>query len=261
MAAQALRTRRPALVTLPAALLAAASACTGFTAQAGYMQVEVAGRIALAEGTGGTASAAAQDIGSAFGLGDPQGSPYLRAQMQVDRFAFAASVFTLRESGQGQLEGSFGGLPASTPVATDLEFACAKLSATYAFDLGFVTLAPGLAIDVLDLEFRAQELTLGNAEVIDEILGVPMLFLRAQAALGPVDAVLEVGYLDTPRIDSSEGRFLDVELLLRGALSPSVEVFAGYRLLDIDANGDTGTDSFAVDLQVRGWVVGGGLRF
>src|SRR5690606_9598741 len=105
------------------------------------------------------------------------------------------------------------------------------------------------------------ELSLGNAEVIDEIVGVPLLFLRAEAGVGPVDVIGEIGYLETPRIDGGEGRFLDAEVLVEVSVLPLGHVFAGYRLLDIDANGHTSSDSYGIDLQVRGWQIGGGLRF
>lgn len=241
----------------------ASTACTpiGFTAQAGFTQMEVDGDIALATGTGGTGNAPRQDIGEAFGLGDPQGSPWLRAQADLGTVVLTGSGFLIRESGQGQLDASFGGLPASTPVVTDLQLGCAKLSCTFDIDLGPVTVAPGLAMDLFDIEFRAEEQTLGNAEVIDEIVGVPLLFVRAEASLGIVDLCGEIGYIEVPRIDSAEGRFLDAELMATYSVLPLVHLFAGYRYIALDGNGDTGTDSFAIDMTVRGWSIGGGLRF
>lgn len=253
----------PARLRVVIPTLFALHACSpiGWTVQAGYMQLAVGGDIALANGTGGTGGAPKQDVGTAFGLGDRRGSPYLRAQADLGSFVLTASGFELRESGQGSLDASFGGLPAATPVATDLTFGCAKLSATYDIDLGPVKLSPGLAMDVFDLEFRAEELSLGNAEVIDEVVGVPMLLLRAEAGLGVVDLVAEVGYLETPRIRNSEGRFVDAELMAACSILPLVHLFAGYRFIDIDGTGDTGTESYGIDVQVRGFVLGGGLRF
>ncbi len=249
------------MAALWACCVLASGACTGFSVQAGYMQIDVGGDFALAEGTTGTGDAVAQDIGTAFGLGSPQGSPYLRARLDAGAFAFTASGFLFEESGAGQLDASFGGLPAATPVASRLEFGCAKLAAVYAFEVGPVTLAPGLAVDVFDLEFRAEEQALGNAEVIDEVIGVPLLFCRAETQLDAFAVALEIGYLDTPRIDSAEGSCLDAELTVACTVLPDVDLFAGYRFIDIDANGDTGNESFGIDLQVRGWVIGGGLRF
>lgn len=257
--------QRPALVLrrslLPALSVLAACSPIGWTAQAGYMQLEVGGDIALASGTGGTGGAPEQDVGTAFGLGDERGSPYLRAQADLGTVVLTASGFQFRESGDGQLDASFGGLPAATPVHSELELGCAKLSATFDIDLGPVKLSPGLAIDVFDLYFRAEEQSLGNAEEIDEIVGVPMVMVRAEAGIGIVDVVAEVGYLELPSIDGNEGRFLDAELKAECSVLPLLHLFAGYRYLAIDATGDTGTDSFGIDLQVSGFAVGGGLRF
>lgn len=256
--------QRPALVRLrfllPVVCLFAACSPIGWTAQAGYMQVEVGGDIALASGTSGTGDAPEQDVGTAFGLGDSRGSPYLRAQADLGTVVLTASGFELRESGEGQLDDSFGGLPPATPVHTDLRFGCAKLSATFDIDLGPVKVSPGLAMDVFDLEFRAEEQALGNAEVIDEIVGVPMVLVRAEAGIGIVDLVAEIGYLEAS-VDRSEGRFLDAELMAECSVLPLLHLFAGYRYIAIDATGDTGTDSYGIDLQVRGFALGGGLRF
>jgi hypothetical protein len=244
-------------------LVSVFAACSpiGVTAQAGFTQMTVGGDIALATGTGGTGSAPRQDVGTAFGLGDPQGSPYLRAQADLGTAVLTASGFLIRESGRGELDASFGGLPASTPVFTDLQLGCAKLSCTFDIDLGLVKVSPGLAMDVFDIRFRAEEQTLGNAEEIDEVVGVPLLFLRAEGGIGVVDLTAEIGYLEVPRIDSAKGRFLDAELMASVSVLPLAHLFAGYRHIDLDATGDTGTDSFGVDLQVRGWMIGGGLRF
>ena len=251
--------------TASAGLLAlfALTACApiGWTAQAGYMQVAVGGNFALASGTGGIGSAPEQDIGTAFGLGDQRGSPYLRVQADLGSVVLTASGFQFQESGQGQLDASFGGLPAATLVSSDLQFGCAKLSATFDVDLGPVKLSPGLAMDVMHIEFRAEELTTRSAEVIDEVVGVPLLFLRAEAGVGIVDLVGEVGYLQVPRSGTSTGRFLDAELLAECTVLPLLHLFAGYRFIDIAATGDTGTESYGIDLQVRGWLIGGGLRF
>jgi len=42
---------------------------------------------------------------------------------------------------------------------------------------------------------------------------------------------------------------------------PTLHLFAGYRLLDIDGKGETSDTSFAIDGLIDGWVIGGGFRF
>jgi hypothetical protein len=246
--------------SLPFVLVFAGCAPVATSLQAGFTQVSVDGDIALAEGTNGTGGVPAQDLRSAFGLGDPQGSPYLRGVFDFGGPVVTASGFIFSEKGRGTLDANFGGLPAATPVASSLDFGVLKLTGSYDFDLGPVTLSPGLAFDVVDLDFTVEELSLGNREEIDEVVGVPMLFLRTSGELGPVTAVGEIGYVEA-EIDSSKGSFLEVEAFLEVSVSSRLHLFAGYRYIDFDATGDTGTDSFDVDLVVRGWSIGGGIDF
>ena len=172
-----------------------------------------------------------------------------------------SSVLWIREDGRGQLDDAFGGLPDGTPVVTRLDLALAKVSAAYDLDLGLVKVAPGVAFDVFALDFTASELTLGSREEIDDVVFVPMPFVRAEAGVGPLTAVVEAAYLDVDQLGDNEGRFLDLEAMVEWSPLPLGQLFLGYRLIDIDGSGDTGTESFAADLQIHGWFVGGGLRF
>lgn len=248
-------------VGLCAMLLLGACAAPSGAIDVGYTMMAVSGDIALSSGVGGVTSGSNQDIESAFGLGDDQGSPYVRAQLDLGSPVFTASGFMFSESGQGVLDATFGGIPGSTPVETELDFANVKFSMTFDIPLGPVTIAPGLGVDVFDLHFKATETTLGNSEEIDEIVPVPLLFLRAQAGLGPVTFVGEGGYIDTPDMDGAGGTVLDLEARVDWQILPMLALFAGYRRIDIDAYGETDSESFAVDLLVDGWMVGGGFRF
>jgi hypothetical protein len=229
--------------------------------QAGYTQTAVSGDMALESGSSSSPALASQDIESAFGLGDAQGAPWLRAQVDFGVPVLTGSGFWLKETGTGVLDENFGGLPTATPVASDLDLGCGKFSCSFDIDIGPVKIAPGLAVDVFDLDFTVTEISLGNREEIDEIVAVPMLFLRAEASLDVLGFVGEVGYLDSPEIDGNEGKFLDVEAMIECAVLEHGILVMGYRLLDLDANGEADEDSFAVDLQIRGWFVGGGIRF
>ncbi|MCU0864824.1 MAG: hypothetical protein MUC36_13630 [Planctomycetes bacterium] len=247
----------PALAVLA---VATGSGCVpiGASAQAGFTMVAVRGELAL--GSGGAASTA-QDLDSGFGLGDERGSPWLRAEVDLGALVFTGSAFWLRESGQGVLNESFGGLTAATPVASELDLGVAKLSAVYDLDLGIAKLSPGLLVDVLDLEFRARDLVVGNREEVDEFLALPMPFVRVEAGLGPLRAIAEAGYLEVGGLGGNEGRFHDLEAMVQWPLAPLAHLFVGYRRLGIDASGDSGDDTFGVDVSIRGWTIGGGLRF
>lgn len=232
----------------------------GFSGQVGYARMKVGGDLALDNG-GGATSAIEQGVDSAFGLGDSQGSPYFRGQLDLGGPVLTGSVFWLRDEGQGQLQDAFGGLPAGTAVEGRLDLGVAKLSAVYDLDLGLIKVSPGVLFDVFALDFTARELTLGSREEIDDVVFVPMPFVRAEAGLGPVTAIGEVGYLEVSSLGDNEGQFLDFEAMLEIHPIPLGHVFVGYRYVGIDGSGDTGDEAFATDLQIQGWVIGGGLRF
>ena len=245
------------------ACLLAVPSCSvvGATGELGFTQMSVGGDIALASATGGVPASASQDIGSAFGLGGNQGSSYGRGQLDLGTMVLTASAFWFDERGEGVLNATFGGLAAATPVATELEFANGKLSGTFDIELGPVKLSPGLAVDLFDFRFKATETTFGNSEEIDEFMPVPMLFLRAEAEAGVATGAVEVGYLQTPEVGGAELRLLDLEALVEVHVAPGFRLFGGYRAIAIDATGETDSNSFAVDLTVSGWVIGGGVRF
>jgi hypothetical protein len=238
--------------------LLAANACSSWsgTAEVGYAQLAVRGDLALSD----TGSTSEQSVRSAFGLGDDRGAPYVRGRLDVGPLALSGSVMSLQENGEGVLQSGFGGLVAGTPVASDLDVAIGKLAAAFDLRLGPVRVQPGLAMDVVDLDFTVRETVLGNREEIDELLGIPLLFVRSEVAVGDFLATAELGYLDITSAGDG-GRFLDAEARLQWTPVAPVSFAVGYRHLGIDANGATDGGQVGVDLTLSGWFVGGGLRF
>lgn len=243
-------------------LLALVSGCVpfGVSGKVGYTRMKVGGELALTSGVG-SQEAIEQSVDSAFGLGGGQGSPYLQGEVDFGAPVVKASVFWLSESGQGELADSFGGLVQGTTVDSTLDLAVAKISATYDFDLGLVKVSPGVMFDVFALDFRASEQALMSSEEIDDIAVVPMAFVRGEAGFGPVQAIAELGYLEYSGVDGNDGRFLDVEAMIEWYPLPLGHVFAGYRYININGEGDSESREFATDLQIAGWIVGGGIRF
>lgn len=237
-----------------------ASCSTTLSVQAGYTQVEVGGSVALDTSGAGLGSAVEQGISPGFGLGDPQGSPFVRVAADLGGPQLTASLFHFAERGSGTLAANFGGLPQATEVSSHLDFTCGKVSAAYAFVLGPVTVAPGLAMDLFDFDFRASD-QFGNSEVIDELFGVPLVMLRAGVDVGGASLIAEAGYIEAPSVGNSTSRFFDGEAIVSWSASSRVSFLAGYRYIDVDATGETDTETFAVDLQMRGWLIGGGFRF
>ncbi|MGC6489080.1 MAG: hypothetical protein ACON4Z_15640 [Planctomycetota bacterium] len=244
------------------ALLPWAAGCSvGATGQVGYALVEVGGDLGL-DRAGGAVSGS-QDVDEAFGLGDAQGSPYVRGQLDTGGLVVTGSALLLQESGQGALTETFGGLAAGTSAAADLELGVLKVSAAYDIDLGLAKIAPGVMCDVMAFDLTARDVASGLQESVDELVFAPMPFVRAEVGFGPVEAVGEVGYLDFSGLGDTEGAFLDVEVLLEWhpVPLPFAHLFVGYRHVDLDGSADAGGDLFSADLQLQGWTIGGGLRF
>jgi hypothetical protein len=231
------------------------------SAHAGYAQLAVDGDLGYVSGA--APAAISQDLESAFGLGDDQGRPYARVALDTGVQVIAVSAFTFEESGTGVLEASFGDsgtLVAGTSVRSDLELWNAKASYAFELELGPVSIAPGICANYLDLDLRVRDL-IGLADERAELQApVPMAFVRGTVGLGVVSGVVEIGYMAID-VDDVDTEFLDVEVLAMVHPTPLLDLFAGYRLLALDAEGEIDGDAFDADLQVGGFVVGGGVRF
>jgi hypothetical protein len=242
-----------AVPTLPACFQLEASA------RAGYASMAVDGNFGYVSAA--PAVAIGQDIQSGFGLGEDQGAPYGRVELDTGVQVFSVSGFAFAESGNGVLQADFGGtLTAGTPVHSDLEMFTVK--ATYAFEipLGPVSLSPGIAIDWFDLRVDVTDTSGTNSESVDLSLPIPLAFLRTEVDLGLFSAMAEVGYMaaDVDNVDTS---FLDIEAMLLLHPTPLLDFFVGYRGLEIDVKGTVDGDEVDTDLRFRGWMVGGGVRF
>jgi hypothetical protein len=170
------------------------------------------------------------------------------------------------DSGAGTLTNSFGGIAAGSAVSSQLDLTNIKSSLTFDIPLGPITLAPGVAVDVFDFDLNTRSTTVAASEDVSVIAPVPMLYLRGEADLGVVGLTAEFGYLDTPRISDVKGTFWDAELLVEVRPIPLLHLFAGYRFIHMNADGVTDKGSaneqnFLTDVDVRGFVIGGGIRF
>ncbi len=244
-------------------LLAGLPSCMPFHAsgQVGYTQMAIDGNIALATAGSGLSGTVDQGFDSAFGLGDERGSPYARLQLDAGVPVITVSGFAFEETGTGQLDSQFGVIVAGTNVISDLQFTNLKGSLAFQIDLGPVAVSPGIALDYFDLEMTVRDTGGLAQENIDVLAPVPMAFLRGEASLGVVAAVAEVGFIRVPKIREIEGTFWDAEAMLEVRPLPMLHFFAGYRFLHVDGEGTVDNQDFATDLDVSGWMIGGGVRF
>ena len=244
-----------------APLVATLPACFQFDveAQAGYAQLALDGDLGYANGTNPQA-AVRQDIGSALGLGDDQGSPFVRAKIDTGVPVLSVSAFQFRDEGTGTLSAPFGDVTPIAPVRS--EFDLLDVKAAYAFEIpiGPVSLSPGVAVEYVDLDIRVRDLIGIASERVELQAPLPMLFLRGEVEVGPVGAVAEVAYAGAS-VDGVDASLLDVEALLLVHPTSMLELFVGYRYLQLQVDGEIDGDSYDSDLRLGGLMVGGGVRF
>ncbi|HEB53678.1 MAG TPA: hypothetical protein ENI87_10540 [bacterium] len=242
------------LTTLPA--------CFQFEiqAQAGYANLAVDGDLGYVTGAGVGID---QDVESAFGLGGGQGSPYGRVQIDTGVPVLSVSAFQFSDEGQGVLQANFGGnanLVAGAPVASELDMVNAKVAYAFEIGLGPVSISPGVAVDYFNLTTSVRD-TFGIATEEVTLEGpIPLAFLRAEADLGIVSAVAEGGYMAVG-IEDTDGELLDLEAQLVVRPTSLIELFVGYRYINLVVDGTIDGDTFDTDLTLSGLMIGGGVRF
>lgn len=254
---------RNRLLILAGLALLALPACSVPTVeiQAGYAFLSLDGDVGYDNDQ--NAIAIEQDTKEAFGLGDVQGSPYVRAQLDLGVPVLTVSGFQFSDEGRGRLAEDFGSLPninGGLPVQTGFDMFNAKVS--YAFDIGIgpVAISPGIAIDYFDLQMDVQD-AFGLAQESVDLNGpVPLGFLRASLDLEIVSAFAEVGYIGAD-VSDIKGSLLDAEAQLVLHPAALVELFVGYRYLNLQLDGEVDNDRIDTNLTISGFFVGGGILF
>tara|TARA_R110002072_G_scaffold174303_7_gene329563 strand:- start:2102 stop:2833 length:732 start_codon:yes stop_codon:yes gene_type:complete len=230
--------------------------------QAGYAQLSLDGDLGYSNGN---TIAVEQDVESAFGLGDTQGSPYGRAQIDFGVPVLTISAFDFEDEGRGRLGNnvSFGNIPGITggvPVQSQVEMMNAKMSYAFEIGLGPVSISPGLAIDYFDLQIDVSDAFSIAREQVDVAGPLPLGFLRAEVDLGIVSAFAEAGYM-AAEIDDVDGEILDIEAQLVVHPTALIELFVGYRFVNLQLDGLIEDDTIDTDITVSGLIFGGGIRF
>lgn len=233
----------------------------GAQAQAGYGRMAINGDLGYVSGSSSTNIR--QDVDSAFGLGDQQGVPYARAMVDFGVPQLSVSAFQFSDSGDGTLSTAFGDSPvlvSGAQVHSELDLTNVK--AAYAFEIGLgpVSLSPGIGVDYFDMSVKVRDLIGIASEQVDLQAPIPIAFLRGNVDLGPLDFVGEVGY-SAVKVKDIDGSFLDLEAMLAYQVTGLIDVFAGYRSMNLSVNGTIDSDSFDTDITISGFVIGGGLRF
>lgn len=241
--------------------LVALTACSTpeFAIQAGYAQLSLDGDVGYLDGS--TTVATEQTLDSAFGLGDDQGSPYGRLELDTGVLHWSVSGFAFEDEGVGTLTADFGAnLTAGVDVHSSFDLTNAKAAMAFDIDMGPVSIAPGLAVDYIDLNMVAEDSPGVYHEEVDLQAPIPMLFLRAELDFDWVALVAEGGYVAVD-VEDVDAKMLDLEAQLVVRPWSALELFAGYRSIAIEAEGLIDDDSVDIDLTLSGFVLGCGLRF
>lgn len=256
----------PLFMTAAVAALPLLCACTSVRARAyaGVTHTVLEGDIALDSGGHnlnlGTNRA---DIENEIGLDDREFSPYVRAELGLPIGGVTVSGFDYSQTGSGTLQGNhqYGDIPGGSQVSSHMRFTNVKAAAHFdLIDFGVLRLSPGLGVDFIDLDVVVSDNASPRFEHVDNRVFVPMVFAQAEFDVGVVAATLDVGYMQASLHDAT-GQYLDVEALVRVNPLPLFEIFAGYRLMTMDARGTADDRRYDANLRLQGWMLGGGITF
>jgi hypothetical protein len=238
-----------ALVSL---LLASCSILPSARLSAGYSQTSVEGDFARGPGGG-------QDAETAFGVEGPAHGYEARAEAKLGPLHATARLATASTDGRGVLGEAFGSLSGGTVVQSDLALTDADVALSFdLLDLGPVRLSPGLGFDVYDVDLEVAGAS--GRERLAETYELPYVFLQGEVDLGPVGAVVDLGWSDL-ELGGQDMAMLDASAMLTFEPAAFVEFHAGYRFKSFEGSESSGPDRRSVDLTTRGFFVGGGFSF
>lgn len=239
------------------------SSCSGIgiVADLGVLQAKPEGSVALTDaGNVSNIEDFTNDLADSFGITDDVSTPYGRVEVSGLLATFTFSGFIFGDNSNGSLQNPYGTLPQGSNIDSDYSLTNLKGAATLdLFNLGFARVSPGVCLNLLEVSTRSQ--VTGNPGLNEDrtnLLTVPQLFLQTEVDLGYVDLVVEGGWMEASLSDVS-GRLIDIEAILRVRPIDHLEVFAGYRWLDLDADGIQDGQAFDNDITFSGFTFGLGF--
>ena len=233
----------------------------GIVADLGVLQARPEGSVALTDaGNIGNIEDFTNDLADSFGITDDVSTPYGRVEVSGLIATFTFSGFIYGDNSNGSLQNPYGSLPQGSSVESDYALTNLKGAATLdILNLGFARLAPGLCLNMLEISTKSE--VSGNPGLNEDrsnLLMIPQIFLQAEIDLGYVDLVVEGGWMEASVSDVS-GRLIDFEAIFRVRPIDHVEIFAGYRWLDLDATGIQDDQAFDNDITFSGLTFGLGF--
>ncbi|MHC4512839.1 MAG: porin family protein [Planctomycetota bacterium] len=233
-----------------------------FTADAGYMFMELAGEFGFADSGGGVSAGDVKiNLGSGLDI-STAGSPYAKLEVALAGLRVGLSGFKFSDTGDSILSASFGDITAGSTVNTDLDLT--NLKATIAYDIidfGYLRISPGISLDYFDIDLDMTATSpIAAFEHLEFDVPVPMPYLSAALNYGDFTLDAEVSGISAD-LEDADGVYWDIVSKLRYSPVPLFEIFAGYRYLLIDADGDTSGQEFDGDVHMNGFFFGASLGF
>jgi len=232
---------------------------------AGLQQVALSGSIDTTTpiGKGGSVTTAF-DLEDDAGQDEEQSALYAAAQLGIAPLELRVSGFEYANEASGTFTGELLGTTFSGPVETDFDLSAYKL--TMGLDvLNLERLRVGAIVGatVMDLDFLIASTTVPDAsENLDEMVPAPVAGVRAD--LKVIDGVRVGGEFTMLPIDEVEGfevSFIDWELGIHVEPLPYLEVFGLYREIRLELDGDIDGNDAALDIGLRGPVIGVAITF
>jgi hypothetical protein len=206
------------------------------------------------------------DFVDEFNLGNGN-TPYIRLDLDADRWKVELSGFEYKQGARSNLAASYGDIPAGRLVDAELKVSNLKIGVlTDILDLGPVEVSGGLAFNYFDVAMNVTELeprgplNQTGFENSEFQAPVPMLYLRGAVDAGVVRGELSLAWLEA-KVADVDGLFLDIDAMLVMSPMPAVDIFAGYRYINIDVDGRLDEQLFTTKLDLSGWYLGLGITF
>lgn len=205
------------------------------------------------------------DLTSQLDLDDTEYVPIARVGVDLGRFDFQAWGFSSTTDGTGTVSADFGNITAGSAVESELDLTLAQGRALFdVIDFDFFEAGLGLAVQWIDFDLDVRETVFGLNESIHVQQPVPLLAGRVGVDLGELSPIPLAVELSAAGIWGSygdlDGAVFDVELLARAQFG-MFGVFAGWRQLQIELEGESGDQAFDGDMTTQGALLGVTLRF
>lgn len=232
----------------------------GARVHAGYMSLQPTGNVALQDAAASNSSNSVRnDLDGGFNF-DDQGTPLLKAEVNLGNWDLVASGFVFEEETRSILANDFGDIAAGSNVTTDFDVRNLQGALLYnLIDLEVVDLSAGVCVNYFDVDMQVTSTTPATESLAFDT-PVPMLYGRVTAGVGIVSAAVGVGWMDVD-LGDTDGSFFDLDAMVTVQPFPFLELMGGYRNILIDATGESNRQGFDNHLRLSGFYLGGGLTF